>query len=183
MALPARTLRILGLWTAAAFGCRAAPVELPLEYPIKAAFLYNLVKFVEWPAQPNAPITVCVLGKGSLEATLQQVVEGKQMDGRPLLVRHIGKTAEVKGCQVAFIADSEVERLPDILLALKDSRVLTVSDIDGFANQGGMIYLLVDNKKVHFEVNTDSLSRARVKISARFLQLATVVRDRDRGKR
>ena len=154
-----------------------------LESYMKAAFLYNVIKFIEWPADARGPIIFGVLGKGPLELLLQQVVHGKSLDGRPLLVKAVHKLEDIKGCHVLFIADSESERLRDIVAALKDYTILTVSDIDQFARRGGMIFLVAENQKLRFEVNPDGLARSGVKISARFLQLAVIVRDHDREGR
>ncbi|HUS05321.1 MAG TPA: YfiR family protein [Bryobacteraceae bacterium] len=150
---------------------------------MKAAFLYNVIKFIEWPAGARGPIIFGVLGKGPLEVHLQQVVRAKSLDGRPLIVKSINKLEDIKVCHVLFIADSESERLRDIVAALKDFTILTVSDIDQFARRGGMIFIVAENQKIRFEVNPDGLARAGVKISARFLQLAVIVRDHDREGR
>jgi len=171
--------------TAVAFATGSAAVsqQTPLEYPLKAAFLYNLVKFVEWPAADgNGPIVLGILGRDAFGATVEQVFRGKDLDGRALQVRYVAKPEEIKSCQVIFIPESEKERLPEILGGLKDAHVLTVSEIERFADRGGMVHLTMEDKKVHFEVNVDTVSRARLKISARLLQLASVVRDRDRKR-
>ena len=160
----------------------AVPQQSPLEYPQKAAFLYNLVKFVEWPATDgNGPIVLGILGRDAFGATVEQLFRGKEVDGRTLQIRYLAKSADLKFCKVLFISESEKEWLPEILGALKDAHVLTVSEIDGFAERGGMVRLIMENQKPRLEVNVDTVSRARLKISARLLQLASVVHDGDRG--
>ena len=162
-------------------GAFLLPAQSPLERPIKAAFLYNLVKFVEWPAPADrGPIILGILGKDAFGATLKQVVQGRDVDGRPLSVRYISRPEDLRSCHVLFIAESEKDRLAEILDALKGTKALTVSEIEHFAQRGGMIHLLMENQKVRFEVNVDTVSRAGLKISARFLQLASVVRERNR---
>ncbi len=164
-----------------AAGSAAVPQQSPLEYPVKAAFLYNLVKFVEWPAADgNGPIVLGILGRDAFGAIVEQVFRGKDLDGRALHIRYVVRPEELKSCQVIFISETEKERLPEILGALRDAHTLTVSEIERFAERGGMVHLTMENKKVHFEVNVDTVSRARLKISARLLQLASVVHDRDR---
>ena len=165
-----------------AMGCGAATAAEPsaLDYPVKAAFLYNLVRFVQWPATPGPPIVLGVLDRGPFDATLRQLVEGKSLDGRPLSVRRITKIEDAKSCQLIFIDESESERLGELLAALKGTTVLTVSTIDRFAGRGGMISLLGESAKLRFEANIDKLSAAGIKVSARFLQLAVIIRNRDR---
>ena len=166
-----------------AAGSAATPQQSPLEDTRKAAFLYNLVKFVEWPATDgDGPIVLGMLGRDALGATMEQIFRGKDVDGRALQIRYVAKLEDLKFCQVIFISEAEKERLPEILAALKDVHVLTVSEIDGFAERGGMVRLIVENTKVRLEVNVDTVSRARLKISARLLQLASVIHDRDRRK-
>ena len=166
---------------ALATGSAAVPQQSPLEYPLKAAFLYNLVKFVEWPAADgNGPIVLGILGRDAFGATVEQIFRGKEVDGRALQIRYVAKPEDLKFCQAIFIPESEQGRLPEILAALKDAHVLTVSEIERFAERGGMVRLIVEHTKVRLEVNVDTVSRARLKISARLLQLASVVRDRDR---
>lgn len=165
-------------------GVPAIPAQSPLEYPLKAAFLYNLVKFVEWPGGGNSgPIIVGLLGRNTFGGTLEQLFQGKDLDGRPLSVRYISRPEELKSCNVVFIAESEKDRLGEILGALKGTHALTVSEIERFAQRGGMIRLAMENQKVRFEVNVDRVSGARLQISARFLQLASVVHDPDSGRR
>ena len=166
---------------ALATGSAAVPQQSSLEYPLKAAFLYNLVKFVEWPAADgNGPIVLGILGQDAFGATVEQVFRGKEVEGRALQIRYVAKPEDLKFCQVIFISEPEKGRLLEILGALKDAHVLTVSEIERFAERGGMVHLIIENTKVRFEVNVDTVSRARLKISARLLQLASVVHDRDR---
>ena len=184
---PAARALILWAISAPAFtvGDSPRPEQSPLEYPIKAAFLYNLAKFVEWPpVRDSGPILLGVVGRDAFGVTLEQILQGKNLDGRPLLIRHLARSEELKSCHIVLIAEAEKGRLAEILGSLPDtSSVLTVSEIEGFAQRGGMVYLVIENKKVRFEVNLSTVSRAGLKISARLLQLASVVHDRDRASR
>ena len=178
---------MVNLWAAfflMIFCWAATASEAPaLEYPVKAAFLYNLVKFVNWPSDPGRPIVLGVLNKGPFDVTLRQMVQGKSLDRRPILVRRITRVEEARSCQLIFIDETESERLAALLAVLKGFPVLTVGSIEQFAGRGGMIYLITGSSKVRFEANIDKLSSAGIKISARFLQLAVIVRNRDREGR
>ena len=144
------------------------------EYDIKAAFLYNFTKFVDWPAaafpDPNT-LKVCVLGDDPFGGS-PQTVAGEQVASHKLIVVHTGTLAKPIGCQVLFISRSERDRLSQILAAVKGSPVLTVGDTKGFVDQGVIIDFTLEGSKVRFEINTDSADRAGIRISSKLLQLA-----------
>jgi YfiR/HmsC-like len=155
------------------------------EYQLKAAFLYNFTKFVDWPPQPGdnreKPFAICVIGDDPFRGGLESIVEGKSVNGRVLAVRHIKRVEEAQGCRIAFISASEKARLWLILNALRGSGVLTVGDTEGFAEMGGVInFILVDNR-VHFEINLDAAKVQGLNISSRLLRLAQIVRAGNAG--
>ena len=159
--------------------------EGPSEYQVKAAFLLNFARFVEWPAsgaQASEPFVVVVFGKDPFGPVLDQAMAGKTVNGRPLQVRRVTDPAALRTCQMAFIAASESRRSGEILAALSGSAVLTVSESGGFARRGGMINFVVDENHVRFEINPGSATRAGLKVSSKLLQLAIVVRDGSEGK-
>jgi hypothetical protein len=144
------------------------------EYDVKAAFLYNFTKFVDWPPEafpdPNS-LRICVLGEDPFGKSLQAVTD-EQVGGHRLIVTRTESFARPAGCQVLFISRSERERLPQILAAVKDSPVLTVGDTNGFAERGVIINFVLEGSKVRFEINTKSADRAGIRISSKLLQLA-----------
>ncbi len=152
----------------------AAPAQTAEEYAVKAAFLYNFAKFVDWPAaafpDPNN-LKICVLGDdpfgGSLEA-----VAGEQVAGHKLNVMRTDSTSRLAGCQILFISRSEREHIKEILAAVKGSPVLTVGDTQQFADDGVIINFILEGSKVRFEINTGSADRAGIRISSKLLQLA-----------
>jgi len=144
------------------------------EYDIKAAFLYNFTKFVDWPSDafPDpGSLKVCVLGENPFGSSLQTIA-GELVGNRKLTVMRTDSLARPAGCQVLFISRSERERVPQILAAVKGSPVLTVGDTRGFADEGVIINFVLEGSKVRFEINTDSAERAGLKISSKLLQLA-----------
>jgi hypothetical protein len=149
----------------------------PPEYQVKAAYLFNFAKFVEWPASAfssaGAPLVIGIIGKGSFGEAFDALA-GKSTKGRKVQVKHFSRIEELAGCQVLFIANSEKQRLKEILGALP-AGVLTVSDIKRFCNAGGMIGLVNRGDKVQFEVNLINAERAGLKVSSQMLKLAVTV--------
>jgi hypothetical protein len=149
------------------------------EYQVKAAFLYNFAKFVEWPEEafssPDAPLVIAVLGEDPFGTLLDETVRGEAVGGHKLEVRRIDRLEAAKGCHTLFISASEKSELPEILAAVKDSGALTVSDVEGFARRGGIISFRTVDGKVQFEINLETAKRERLKVSSRLLKLADVV--------
>lgn len=157
-------------------GAQSKPVD---EYRVKAAFLYNFAKFVEWPAgsfkSATDPITICVLGNpfgGGLEDT----VRDKQIDERHLVVRDISDITEAPGCNILFVA-TDKKRAVDFLGHVKASPILTVGDCANFAAAGGVIGFRLEGGKVRLEINVGAADRARLRISSKLLSLAEIVKE------
>jgi uncharacterized protein DUF4154 len=148
------------------------------EYRLKAAVLYNLAKFVEWPddafADPAAPLVVCVLGVDPFGAALDETLRGHSVGRHAAVAKRIGEVTP--GCHVLFVANSEAKRLSVILERLRTTSVLVVGEATGFIDRGGMIGLSTDDDRVRFDVNLPAADRARIKISARIMALASAVR-------
>jgi hypothetical protein len=149
------------------------------EYQVKAAYLFNFLKFVEYPsesfADPLAPIVIGIVGDDPFGSALPQVVTGKTVQGRDLVLRSYRAGEDLRGAHILFISASEKKRLPVILSSLHGSSVLTVSDMEGFLDAGGMVQFLNENGRVRFAINVDATSRARLKLSSKLLSLAKVV--------
>ena len=166
---------------------QAQPQSEPLsEYQIKAAFLYNFAKFVEWPgdafSDSQAPIVLGIVGEDPFGKALDGVILGKTVNGRSLVVRRLRRGEDLRSCHILFISLSEKRHLARILESLKGSSVLTVGEADGFVQSGGVIQLLLEEGRVRFEINPDAAARARLKISAKLMALARrVVPDRSGG--
>ncbi len=150
------------------------------EYQLKAAFLYNFAKFIEWPpntlGEEGSPIVVCVVGKDPFGAVLDQAILYQTVQGRPMTVRRGEKLSELRRCHILFISSSEKKRLPEIFQALARANVLTVGEAERFVQLGGIINFVVEENKVRFEINVDNADRAGLKISSQLLRLARVVR-------
>ncbi len=149
----------------------------PLEYRVKAAFLYNFAQFVEWPdtVTNQAPFTIGVLGDDPVQQALEETIAGKTLRNRPVRIKRLGRSDSLGDCHILFISASEKTWLPQILARLKTASVLTVSDLPEFARQGGIISLMTQDHRIRFEINTAAAERAQLKISSKLLRLAEIV--------
>jgi len=157
----------------------AGVTAAPSEYQVKAVFLANFSRFVEWPASafasPDAPFVMGVFGHDPFGADLDAVVKGGSVNGRPLVVRRVRSAAEAANCHILFIHQSERRRLPELLSALDRHSTLTVSDIPGAAQLGVMIRLVTEGGRVHMRVNVESARAAELVISSNLLRAAEIV--------
>jgi hypothetical protein len=152
------------------------------EYELKAAFLYNFIKFTEWPpeeiAKSDQPFVIGVLGKDPFGAALDKVVEGETIFRKPIVTKRFSRLEDAAGVHVLFISSSEGNNLPAILRALDSYSILTVSEIDNFAQRGGVINLKKENERIVFEINIDAAKHAGLSMNAQLLKLAKVVKGR-----
>jgi hypothetical protein len=157
------------------------------EYQIKAAFLYNFAKFVEWPPDniggASGPVTICIVGEDPFGKLLDEFTQGKTINGRPVLISRLKPGQELKGCQIAFISSADRNQFKSIFQNADRADVLTVGETAGFAALGGTINFIREEGKVHFEVNVDAAQRANLKISSKLLSLAKIVKEQDRGRK
>ena len=159
-------------WAALVLWAATAAVQAqtgPSEYDVKAVFLYNFVRLVNWPeGPPTGPLRICVAGTHPIEEKLEETVRGETLEGQPLTVRTIAQPDP--GCEVLFIPRRSGES--DYLRAVEGRPVLTVGESPDFIQQGGMINFFLDGKRVRFEINPTAATRANLRISSRLLQLA-----------
>jgi hypothetical protein len=151
------------------------------EYEVKAAFLFNFAKFVDWPqeafADERAPVVICILGQNPFNGSLDRGVSGKTINGRSIVVKNLAQGEDPRSCHVLFVSSSEKKRLAQILVSLAGASVLTIGEADDFLGAGGVIKLVMENNRVRFDVNTAVAGQARLRISSKLLQLArTVIR-------
>jgi len=155
------------------------------EYLIKAGFIYNFGKLVEWPGsafpQSTAPIVIGVLGNDNFAATLEHVVDGKKIDARQFVIKRLrwGKDFSCS-CHILFIASAESVHADEAVQAVKGASVLTIAEMPGFARRGGIINFTLEDSKVRFEVNVDAAHQVGLNISSRLLSLAKIVQTSSR---
>jgi hypothetical protein len=150
------------------------------EYQVKAAYLLNFLKFVEWPedafADPLAPIVIGIAGNNPFGFALQQVTLGKTVQGRDLIVRHYHAGEDLRGSHILFISASEQKRLPQIFSSLRGSSVLTVADMDRFLEAGGMIQFSLEETQVRFTINLNATNQTKLKLSSKLLSVGRVAK-------
>lgn len=146
------------------------------EYDLKAAFLFNFVKFVEWPptafAGDRTPLTICIYGDDPFGRTLDAVVQGERVGERGLLVQRPDSLDDVRGCHVLFVCRSEKGRLAEVLAQVREAPVLTVGDTDGFLRAGGVINFVLEGSKVRFLIDQAAAERSGLRISSKLMRLA-----------
>jgi YfiR/HmsC-like len=152
----------------------------PNEYQVKATYLYNFGRFVKWPdtvpAGKGDSFPVCVLGRDPFGSILDSTLAGETLDDKPVVLRRISQPQGAAECRILFISSTEEKRLKDILGALDESGVLTVSDMPGFTRRGGMIQFVLEGDKVRFEINLDSAESAKLVLSSELLKVAASVK-------
>jgi hypothetical protein len=150
------------------------------EYQLKAAFLFNFAKFVEWPPQafadPRDPFTICVLGDNPFGAALDDAVRGKTVANRPISIRPVSNSQQARTCQILFISASERKRAHGILEALRNCCVLTVGDTEAFTENGGIVQFRMKDARVRIEIDAEAAERAGLRISSKLLSLAEPAR-------
>jgi len=155
---------------------RAAPTE----YELKAAFIYQIARFVEWPSPPgaltSAPLRLCVLGGNPFGQTLE-TIRGKPVNERRMEVSLLDMNADTRECNLLFIAAPAERHLERIAALSRGSGMLTIGDTEGFAQRGAIVNFFLENGKIRFEINLETSRRAGLKISSQLLKLAHIIQE------
>ncbi|HJQ65822.1 MAG TPA: YfiR family protein [Gemmatimonadales bacterium] len=157
----------------------AAQAVRASEYQVKAVFLFNFAQFVDWPAEAfadsGAAVEICVLGADPFGDFLDQTVRDERVGGRALQVRRYHRVDEINACHILFISRSEGSPTADMLAGLKRRPILTVSDIDGFAERGGIIAFVTDRQRIRLKINVLAAAAAHLTISSKLLRVAEII--------
>lgn len=178
--LPFRSwLMLLGAGLLVTLGNHLAYSQAISEDEVKAAYLYNFAKFVEWPeesfADASAPIHLCVLNDPSIGSELSRIVKDKHITGRSVVVVPIQNGEQGRSCQILFINSAQSSQVEHIIKVLQGASVLTVGETTGFVEQGGIVNFVIQNDQVHFQVNHRAATQSRLRMSARLLSVAKLV--------
>jgi hypothetical protein len=150
------------------------------EYQVKAAFLYNFAKFVEWPpgtfANSNDPIGICIVGQNPFGSTLEDMVKAKKIGDRGFVVRQLRDGQQAGKCQILFIGAADSKRIRASLEVLKGADILTVGETDTFTAAGGIIAFRLEGTRVRIQVALETAERTRLRISSKLLALAEIVK-------
>lgn len=151
------------------------------EDQVKAAFLFNFVRYVEWPesafASPDAAIRICLIGDGGFAEVLTAAVSGRTLGARAVEVAPLVSIDEAADCHLLFFEEDAVARGADVAERVGDRAVFTVSDRAGFAREGGIANFILVDQKIRFEINQNAARHAGLKISSSLLRLAKLVGD------
>jgi hypothetical protein len=150
------------------------------EYQVKAAYLLNFARFVEWPASvlpASSPLEIAIVGGNPFGGALEDLLRGKSANGHPIQLRHPRWDETLTAYPIVFISASEEAHLPQILRNLANSSVLTVSDIDRFALRGGVIEFRMVGSRVRFDINRTTAVVAQLNISSKLLSVARAVHE------
>jgi hypothetical protein len=164
----------------------AARAEVTTEYKLKAAYLLNFVRFSKWPtnsfAAADAPLVIGVLGENPFDTALGEIVRGRIVNGRTVVVKRVATAQEAKLCQVVFIPASEQANLPRHLETLRDAPVLTIGENADFLDDGGIIRFFIQQNKIRFDINKAQADATGMQIDSQLLSLAADVRESNRKK-
>ena len=169
-------------WTPAA---HAAVETEANEAAVQAAFVFNFARFTEWPpsafGSKTSPLNHCLFGPREALAHALNSLSERPVQGRPLHFIQMERLDELKNCHLVFMAEPDVKRRAQALQALAGQPTLTVSDIEGFAREGGMIGLIRVGTRLRFEINRIQSQKAGLRLAADLLNLATSIVDSDMG--
>lgn len=167
-------LRFAVLLSLSVIGSFAQQVH-PTESQVKAAYLYNFGRFVEWQSDrgPSGDsFELCVLGQDPFGPLLDATVAGESINTRKIIVKRLPKLFEGASCNILYISSSEASRLGPILEAAHRSGTLTVSDIPHFVDHGGIIGFIKQQDRIRFEVNRSAAEDSHLTLSSELLKVA-----------
>lgn len=164
----------------AAYGLIFVQAQTPNEYQLKAAIIYNFPKFVEWPSlagsNPNVPIVIGIIGEDPFGREIDDVMSGKTAGGRRLVIKRFARLKDLTPCHILFVSSSQKNNLKQIFDSVAGAGVLTVGETDRFVESGGVIHLNMSGGRVTLVINQAAAERAGIRISAKLLGLARVIR-------
>lgn len=154
------------------------PTEPKGEYALKAVFLYNFCRFIEWPksafTSPKDPIVIGVIGEDPFGSLLKEAVQGETQHGRAIQIEHYRRADAIGHCHLLFVSRSEAARTDAILAAVSGKSIVTVGETDAFLDKGGMIALTADRSHVRLHMNPAVLRAASLDVSSKLLRIAEV---------
>jgi len=172
-------IKLLILLGALLFGVRVEAQAPMGESQVKAMFVYNFLKFVEWPSESvraKDPFVVLIIGDGATADATEQFLESKMIGDRPLFVRRVKWDASLAGARAVFVVETDVKKLHHVFDAATAAGALTIGEGEAFATRGGVIGLLVEDRRVRFDVDTTAAQNAGLRVSSKLLALTRIVR-------
>lgn len=160
--------------------CHGSGEETFSEYKVKALFLYNFAKYVDWPVKAfpdaTAPIVIGIVGKDRFEGELEEAVKGKTVKGRTFAIKHLAADGDLSGCQIVFISNSTSTETEEILRRIGTLPILTVGEDKTFEAAGGDIVFVLKEGRVRLTINLAAATKAGLRISSKLLAVADEVK-------
>jgi len=151
----------------------------PTEYQIKAKYLYNFTRFVDWPEEsfqnPDSPFVIGIIGSDPYGIDLEKTIEGKQIKNRKFRIRRYQNLDNLAFCHILFIGVDNRARRSQIFNKIKNNSILTVGDENNFAKDGGMINFIIKKKKIRFQINREAVKQSRLKMSTKLFKMAEII--------
>ena len=167
------------MWMLFACYANAAIPPQATEYEVKAAYIYNFARFIEWPAAaftgPSDPIRLCIFGKDPFGDIVDRTLRGKTVAQHPFVVIRIDEIEKTRDCHIVFVSRVESARLDAVLEAVHDRPVMTIVDEEGAVQRGAILNFALRDGRVRFAVNTDSAQRSGLSLSSQLIKLAIAV--------
>ena len=156
---------------------QAAPPS-PNEYALKAVFLYNFCRFIDWPEAAfdsrNEPFIIGIVGDDPFGSLLNEAIAGEYYRGRPIRIEHYRSAREIRRCHLLFVSQSHIDQLDQIISLVAGKNVVTVGETELFLDHGGMIALTAEQNRVRLRINSAALRAARLNVSSKLLQIADI---------
>lgn len=150
-----------------------------LEYKLKAVFMLNFAKFIEWPTKTfpseSASLNICIIGHDPFGPLLNEVIKDEMVHNHTVDVKRLQSPQNIGVCHIAFLSPSLKPNFSKLLRIFSNTQVVTISEVDGFIQQGGMINFISIDNKIRFEINPESITNAGLSVSSRLLALARIV--------
>lgn len=150
------------------------------EHQVKAAFLFNFGKFVEWPkisAQSVSPhVSICVMGADPIREALESLFKDRKLKGKEVVLMQVRGSRSLQDCNILYVSASMSGGVQNAIRSVGSHPILTVSDAPRFAEEGGIIQLFQEGKSIHFSINLSAAKSVGLTISSQLLSLAKEVR-------
>lgn len=161
----------------AAAGFSAKPQTKAEEYNLKAAFLYNFTRYIEWDGYTsNSEFVIGIVGTSDIQEALKDIADSKSVDGKKIIIRKFNSPDEIGNCHILFISRNTPYTLTELFVNIPDKGTLVVSEKENFAEQGAAINFIIVNESLKFEMNINTLNSAGLKVSSQLLKLAVLVK-------
>lgn len=148
------------------------------EYQLKAAFIFNFTRFVDWPANSSSslddPFVIGVLGDDRFSTYINEIVRGEKLGSKAITVKHFKNVKELAHCNILFISAVEASKIKDELKGINRRGVLTVSDAANFVKWGGIISFFKEENKLRLQINTDEAKASQLTISSKLLNVSKI---------